>query len=299
MMNNMTKLEELKEMAIKALEGKGFDPKNNDAARRLLVQELDVVRITDSAEMFLAAADLCRNAKKMHTFLDPSSWCVGCMSILGYLLGICVDNPLRYPEYDSLANFEKGLRTRNLITFLCYDEGLDLMRRYLKAKYPNGKVKDYIDTFNIAVPQTDEYSSFVIHGALDYESSRRERTIDGIYSFTMQNVDVNDIPLDDAEAFDVFNSLDWNGVTDNVMFTTVMEEVKKHPAKSILQIWEDLNAPIYVVYGSKDNKTNSESYTGAIRVYQMAYLKAHYRDAFDATLETERTIINEPKKTNN
>ena len=284
----MTRFETLEEMAFKALKDKGFGPKENVAAKKLLMEELDVVRITDSAEMFLVAEELCSMAKKARLFFDPSSAGGYSMSILCYLLGISIDNPLRYPEYKSIVTFERELKARNLMTFLVYDEGLKRIEKFMRRRYPDAEFKGFIDTFNAKVSATDEYSAFTIHAALDYESSRRERTLASIASINHERVDLNEIPLDDKTAFGLFNSLDWDGVTDNLVFTKVMNAVREQKPETILQLWSAINEPVYHVYGNKGENFVSETFATAVRIYHLAYLKAHYRDAFDSMLEAER-----------
>ena len=68
-----------------------------------------------------------------------------------------------------------------------------------------------------------------------------------------------------------------------------MDAVKNNPATYILQIWKDLNTPDVANDIRKDG-INDVCYPEAVRVYHMAYLKAHYREAFDAMLEDERMI---------
>ena len=283
----MTKFETLEAMAFEALEDKGFNANEKEAARQLLTQELDCVSATGSAEMFLAAADLCREARTGGILLDPSPCGVGSMSMLSYLLEIGIDNPLRYPEYDSLPYFKRKLGDSHIITFFCREDGHKLMLSHLRNRYPKGKLKENYESFKFTVPETDEYSLFHIHGAMDYESSRREKTIGHIYNSMCQHIDVNDIPQDDGAAFEVFNSLAWNGVTVSVVFTSVMDAVKNNPAASILQIWRALNTYVYVAGGIREDGINHVCYPEAVRVYHMAYLKAHYREAFDAMLMDE------------
>ena len=258
-------------------------------AKSRLNKELDVVKLTDSAEMFMAAASLSKDARMAGVVFDPSSCGGYSMSLLCYLIGISIDNPLLYPDYDSLLHFETSLRNSNMITFLVYDAGLDLLRDYMKHNYPDAKFKDYIDVFDAKVPATENYASFTIHGALDYESGRRERVIAIIKKMENEDIDVNDIELNDHGAFSLFNSLDWDGVTDNLMFTKVLDAVRKCQPDTISDLWKCINTPVYNVYGSKGEQYNHESFTTAVKFYHLAYLKAHYRTPFEIEIENERT----------
>ena len=284
----MTRFETLEKMTTEALDKRGFRDSEREAANVRLKQELEIVKQTGCAEMFLAAEEMSRKAREEHLYLDPSPADGSSLSMLCFLLGISIDNPLRYPEYPSFADFENGLKTRKLMTFLCYDAGLNSARNFLNRRYPNGEAKDFGDSFTIKVPAAEEHTGFSIHLAVDYESARRERILYRISSQMKVNIDLNSIPLNDKSSFDLFNALDWDGVTDNVVFTKVMREVKEKKPDTILKIWQTINTPVYQVFGNTGEKFNVEWFATAIRIYHLAYLKAHYRTAFDSTLEVER-----------
>lgn len=284
----MTRFETLEKMAIEALDKRGFSGTEREVANARLKQELEIVRQAGCAEMFLATEEMCMNAREEHSHLDPSPADGSSQSMICYLLAISIDNPLRYPEYPSLAEFENALKTRKLMTFLCYEAGLDTARTFLKGRYPDGEIKDFVDSFTIKVPGTNEYTGFTIHLSVNYESARRERILDRINCQMNGRVDLNAIPLNDKSAFDLFNALDWDGVTDNIVFTKVMREVTEKKPDTILKIWQTINTPVYQVYGNVGEKFNVEWFATAIRIYHLAYLKAHFRTAFDSSLEVER-----------
>lgn len=284
----MTRFETLEKMATEALDRKGFGGVEREATNVRLNLELEIVKQTGCAEMFLVAEEMCRKARERHSHLDPSPADSSSLSMLCFLIDICIDNPLKYMEWPSLAEFEKSLKTRKLMTFFCSDAGIDLARHLLKSRYTDGEVKDFSDSFTIKVPAAEEHTGFSIHLAVDYESARRERILDKIWSQMMVNIDLNSIPQNDKSAFNLFNDLDWDGVTDNVVFTKVMREVKEKKPDTILKIWQTINTPVYQVFGNTGEKFNVEWFTTAIRIYHLAYLKAHYRTAFDSTLEVER-----------
>lgn len=287
----MTRFETLEKMVAEALNRKNFGVAEREAANVLLNQELEIVKQTGCAEMFLVAEEMCRKVREDHSHLDPSPADGSSLSMLCYLLLISIDNPLRYPEYQSLTEFEKWLNNRRVMTFLCYDTVIDYARSFLRRQYSDGELKDFGNSFSIHVPAAEEHTGFTYHLAVDYESTRRERLLDRISSQMNENIDLNSIPLNDKSAFDLFNALDWDGVTENAVFTRVMREVKEKKPDTILKIWQAINIPVYQLFGDMSDKFDFETFVTAIRIYHMAYLKAHYRTAFDYSLEIERTSM--------
>ena len=262
----MTRFETLEKMTTEALDKRGFRDAEREAANVRLSQELEIVKRTGCAEMFLVAEELCRKAREEHSHLDPSPANGSSLSMLSFLLGISIDNPLRYPEYPSLADFEKWMKIHKLMTFLCYDARIDSTRNFLKNRYQDGKVKGYHDSFRIIVPADEDYTGFSVGLALEYESGRRERTLDRISSQMKMNIDLNSIPLNDKSAFDLFNALDWDGVTENAVFTRVMREVKEKKPDTILKIWQAINTPVYPLSWDPDEKSDFEMFATAIRI---------------------------------
>lgn len=287
----MTRFETLEKMAIEALDNKGYDGTEREAANVRLQQELETVRKAGCAEMFLVAEEMCRKAREEHSHIDPSPANVSSLSMICYLLSISIDNPLRYPEYPSLAEFEKDVKISRLLIFQCYDAWFKVACDFLKSRYPDGQVKDFGDSFRIKVPANEEHTEFSVGLSFDYEAARRERVLDRIKGQLKENIDLNAIHLNDKSAFDLFNALDWDGVTENVVFTIVMREVKEKKPDTILKIWQAINTPVYPLSWDPDEKSDFETFATAIRIYHMAYLKAHYRNAFDYTLEVERSVM--------
>jgi len=285
----MTSIENLEWLLQLAIKSKQFSIEMSKELKERLEKEIEVVSRENCAEMYNLATALFGKARRAKHFIEISPAGGHGLSLLCYFLNISSDNPLLYRDYDSFTAFERELATHKIITVMVADSGLTEMKDLIQESYPDTEIQERTDSFEAKIPGTDDYAGFTIHASVDYEAARRERVLDCIQRHQMKRICLDTIPLDDKSAYILFNGLDWDGVTCNLVFTKVMQAVKERQPHSIKEIWECINTPIYQVSGTREGEPiNLESFVTAVRMYHLAYLKAHFKAEFDVSLEKER-----------
>lgn len=254
-----------------------------------LKHEMEVIRQNRRSVMLSTVAEATEFCASIQNWIELPGTEGYCVSFVCWLLGISDFNPFDYPQIDTESFAIKAFKELDYISLGAMD-GAALKQKVLCMHERRAQIS------GMAVKVHYKASPFKVRVLSNNCYGRTKRVIETVRAGMDPMFDISQIPTDDAMTFKLIRTMDWLGVMPKYTTTKQIEAVRRVKPENLEMLCEAellscRDTAVILMYDAGDHIADSAAaevrcaaFHRCLKAYRLAYLKAHFSDAFRADM---------------